>query len=65
MFEKGWIQKRIEKKDGKGHPAFFYSMKIPFEKVINSIILENISEISRIRNNIEQLKRMKYMINPR
>lgn len=55
---RGWVKKRDIKKEGKGRPIHAYSLTIPLNNAIKSIVTSKKTEIERIEANIKRLKEL-------
>jgi len=53
---KGWIEKRDLKKEGKGRPVYIYKLNYTFEDIVDNFEKEKIQEISQIKKDITELK---------
>jgi predicted transcriptional regulator len=55
---RGWVKKRDIKKEGKGRPIHAYSLTVPLNVAIKSIVSSKKSEIERIETNIKRLREL-------
>ena len=55
---KGWIDKRDLKKEGKGRPIYIYKLTSSMENIVKSYEKEKLEEIEIIRKDINELKNL-------
>lgn len=54
--DKGWIQKRHKKKEGKGRPVHIYMLTQPIDKIIKNFEEEKMEEVQNIKQDLTELK---------
>jgi predicted transcriptional regulator len=56
LWEKGWVEKRDKKQEGKGRPTHYYRLSKNFKDIIDVIVEEKLTEIEEEKQNINNLK---------
>jgi len=54
--QRGWIDKRNLKKEGKGRPIYIYKLTSPLDNIIGSFEKEKLQEIKAVKRDIAELK---------
>jgi predicted transcriptional regulator len=57
--ERGWINRREEKKPGKGRPYKIYSLKIGFDDIITLLEKQQKKAVDNAQKKIERLKELR------
>ena len=56
LSKRGWIEKRDQKKEGKGRPIYIYKLALPLNKIIKTVEDEKLKEIETVKTDITELK---------
>ena len=56
--QRGWIDKRNLKKEGKGRPIYIYKLTSPLDNIIGSFEKEKLQEIKAVKRDIAELKNL-------
>lgn len=56
--ERGWVDKREAKKEGKGRPAHVYFLDKSIDEIIEEIKEEEMERIEEIQVNLERMKHL-------
>lgn len=54
--ERGWIEERHKKKEGKGRPVHLYKLSSSIDEIIEKFQEEKIQEIETIQNDLNELR---------
>jgi len=54
--ERGWIEKRDLKKEGKGRPVHAYRLTLPMEGILDAIARDERQKIGAIEENLRRLQ---------
>lgn len=58
MIERGWISRGKEKTEGRGHPFYVYSLKVPLSDIIEELMEKEKEKIRDIEKRIEDLEEL-------
>ena len=56
LSKRGWIEKRDQKKEGKGRPIYIYKLALPLNRIIQTVEDEKLKEIESVKSDISELK---------
>ncbi|MEF8879444.1 MAG: ArsR family transcriptional regulator [Candidatus Thermoplasmatota archaeon] len=56
--DRGWIEERHKKKEGKGRPVHLYKLSAPIADIIENFEEEKMEEVNTIQNDLNELKNL-------